>query len=134
MYNFDYDYLGSSNYGSLSSYGTWSIIAAVLAVVGGFLVYYLFIKPNKKMPNKFLTWLKDFSDFKTMVIEPILKISYLMLAIFITLNSFSLISVSFLAFILTLVFSNLILRIIYESTLILLMIWKNTSEINKKMK
>ena len=69
-----------------------------------------------------------------MLIEPILKVTYLILAIFITLYSFGLIGVSFVAFLLTLTLGNILLRLVYETTLILLMIWKNTTEINKKMK
>lgn len=69
-----------------------------------------------------------------MLIEPILKVTYLILAIFITLVSLGLIGKSFVGFILTLTLGNIVLRIIYEASLILLMIWKNTTEINKKMK
>lgn len=129
-----YEYDTYFNKTPMIRFGTWSIIATLLAIAGGFLVYFMFIKQDKKLPNKFLVWLKDFADFKNMLIEPILKITYLILAIYITLNSFSLISISFISFILTLVLGNIILRIIYESALILIMIWKNTSEINKKMK
>lgn len=69
-----------------------------------------------------------------MYITTILKVSYLILAIFITLSSFSLISTSFVGFLLTLLFGNLILRIAYEFSLVLLSIHENVSEINKKMK
>ena len=60
----------------------WTIIAFILAVVGGFLAYYLFVKNTKKIDNKFLNWLKRFLNFKEMLIEPILKVSYIILAIF----------------------------------------------------
>jgi hypothetical protein len=112
----------------------WTIIAFILAIVGGFLAYYLFVKNTKKMDNKFLNWLKRFLDFKEMLIEPILKVSYVILAIFITLYSFNMIGVSFIAFLLTLVLGNIVLRIIYEWCLVLIMIWKNTTEINDKTK
>lgn len=112
----------------------WTIIAFILAVVGGFLAYYLFVKNTKKMDNKFLNWLKRFLNFKEMLIEPILKVSYIILAIFITLYSFNMIGVSFISFLLTLVLGNIVLRIIYEWCLILIMIWKNTTEINDKTK
>ena len=75
-----------------------------------------------------------FDKFKKMYITTILKVSYLILAIFITLSSFSLISTSFVGFLLTLLFGNLILRIAYEFSLVLLSIHENVSEINKKMK
>ena len=69
-----------------------------------------------------------------MYITTILKVSYLILAIFITLSSFSLISTSFVGFLLTLLFGNLTLRIVYEFSLVLLSIHENVSQINKKMK
>lgn len=78
--------------------------------------------------------LYEFVKFKKMYITTILKVSYLILAIFITLSSFSLISTSFVGFLLTLLFGNLILRIAYEFSLVLLSIHENVSEINKKMK
>ena len=105
----------------------WTIIAFILAVVGGFLAYYLFVKNTKKIDNKFL-------NFKEMLIEPILKVSYIILAIFITLYSFNMIGVSFISFLLTLVLGNIVLRLIYEWCLVLIMIWKNTTEINDKTK
>ena len=112
----------------------WTLVSLILSVVGCFLVYFLFVKKNIKTDSKFLKWLKDFLNFDTMLIESILKIAYIFVVIFITLGSFSLISVSFLSFIVTLVFGNLIARIIYELILITVMIWKNTAEIKKNLK
>ena len=68
-----------------------------------------------------------------MWLESILKVTYLILAIYITLQSFGLIGTSFLLFILMLVLGNIILRIVYEMSLILLTICKNTTEINSKL-
>jgi len=112
----------------------WTLVSLILAAVGCFLVYFLFVKKNIKTDSKFLKWLKDFLNFDTMLIESILKIAYIFVVIFITLGSFSLISVSFLSFIVTLIFGNLISRIIYELILITVMIWKNTAEIRKNLK
>lgn len=128
--NFYWGTMGPTFTGS----AVWTIIAFILAVVGGFLAYYLFVKNTKKMDNKFLNWLKRFLNFKEMLIEPILKVSYIILAIFITLYSFNMIGVSFISFLFTLVLGNIILRIIYEWCLVLIMIWKNTTEINDKTK
>ena len=35
--------------------GVWTIVAFVLALVGAFVAYFLFVKPEKKYPNKFVT-------------------------------------------------------------------------------
>lgn len=129
--------LGNSYGTSLGpSMGTtvWTIVSLILAVIGCFVVYFLFVakKDNPKQP--FLAWLKEFLSFKKMLIETILKIAYLFCAIFITLSSFGLIGSSFLSFLLTLVFGNIIARVIFEGMLIMIMIWNNVNSINKKMK
>ncbi len=119
---------------SIPSMGVWGIVALVIAIIGGIVLYYLFVNTNKKVNNKFLDACKNFLSFKKMLIEDLLKIIYLVLAIFITLISFELITTSFFGFIFTLVFGNLVLRVVFESILVNIMIWKNTTEINKKIK
>ena len=128
-------------YGSLDSYAllrggsdVWTIIALVLAIIGAFLAYFLFVKPNKNYPQKFVNWLRSFLNFNEMLIEPILKITYIFFAIFITLTSFNFISVSFPYFLLYLIIGNLLVRVVYEASMMMVGIWKNTKEINKKMK
>lgn len=132
MYDFDYytPSISSSATGSL----VWTVVSIILAIIGGILVYVLFINKNNKLDNKLLVWLRDFLSFKNLLLETILKVTYVILAIFITLSSFNMIGINFLGFLLYLIIGNVILRIVYESSLMLLMIWKNTSEINKKMK
>lgn len=130
---YDYTYI-NGGYNQFSGSIVWTIIALILAIVGGILAYFLFVKNDKPVEGKFLNWLKNFLAFKEMLIEPILKVTYMILAIFITLTSFNLISTSFVSFLLTLTLGNIFLRVIYEFSLILLMIWKNTNDINKKMK
>lgn len=124
--------LGSVSSGS--SAGVWTIVAFILAIIGSIIAYFLFVRPEKKYPQKFVNWLRSFLNFNEMLIEPILKVTYIFFALFITLASFDAISESFLLFLLVLIFGNLIIRVIYEYSMILLGIWKNTKEINKKMK
>ena len=114
----------------------WTIVSAILAIVGGILIYVLFLskKNEGKFTNKFVTWLYDFLRFDSMMIEVLLKVLYLISALFITLYSFALIGGSFLAFILVLVLGNVSLRIGYELILILIQIWKNTTEIKNNVK
>ncbi len=128
-----------SSYGSsgLEGFGIWSIIAAILAIVGGILVYFLFVKAKTEPKGKFWKWLKDFLAFKVMWIEPILKVFYYIATIFIVLYSFSFIALGgygFLMFILTLVLGPVIIRIIYEATMMFIMIWRNTRDIAENTK
>ena len=132
---YTYGNLGKYTVASIdSSAGVWTIIAFVLAIVGAVIAYFLFVKPEKEYPQKFVNWLISFLNFNEMLIEPILKVTYIFLALFVTLTSFNYISVNFLAFLLTLVLGNLAIRVVYEASMMMVGIWKNTKEINKKMK
>ena len=126
----------SSVAGTAASTGIWLIIAAILAVIGGILVYFLFVRSKTTPKGKFLNWLKDFLAFKVMWIEPILKVVYYIATIFIILYSFTyfgmfniLGGMAFLLFILTLVLGPVIVRIVYEMTMMFIMIWHNTKDI-----
>ena len=138
-YNYGYDTIGSINRGAAMGLGAliWTIISLLAALVGCFLIYFMFVKKDSKPKNKTLEWLKDFLRFDKMLIETILKIAYIFAAIFLTLFSFTFFSlgfVGFLFFLLTITFGNICLRIIYEGLLIKVMIWKNTTEIKQNLK
>ena len=121
-----------SNYGfehaveSVAYAAMWTVIALILAIIGGVLVYFLFVRGKDLKLSSGLQKLRDLLDFKMMLIEPILKILYLVITIFIILISFNFITTNFLAFLLTLILGPVIVRIIYEASLMLVMIWKNT--------
>jgi len=121
---------------SLSFVGddTWATVALVLAIVAGVLGYFMFVKPEKKYPNKFVNWLRNYLNFQEMLIEVILKMTYIFFTVYIILTSFELISVKFLLFLEYLVINLVVIRIVYEIAMLLVGIWKNTKEINKKIK
>ena len=108
----------------------WMIVSVILAIVGGVVVYFLFsAKKNNGEYKGFLAWLHSFLRFDKMLIEVLIKIAYIITALFITLSSFSIISISFVAFLLYLVFGNIFARIMYEAAVLKIQIWKNTTEI-----
>ena len=132
----DYYLYSTPTYSSLGTnvdtgVGIWGIIALILAVIGGILTYFLFVKAKTDPKNKFLKWLKNFLAFKIMWLEIILKILYYTLTIFCILMSFSLISTSFIAFLMTLVVGPVLIRFIYEFSIMFVMIWRNTADISK---
>jgi hypothetical protein len=132
----DYYLYSTPTYSSLGTnvdagVGIWGIIALILAVIGGILTYFLFVKAKTDPKNKFLKWLKNFLAFKIMWLEIILKILYYTLTIFCILMSFSLISTSFIAFLVTLVVGPILIRFIYEFSMMFVMIWRNTADISK---
>lgn len=134
-------YSSSSSLSSLSktantvqTLGIWTIIALVLAICGGIALYFTFLsKKNEGKFTGFLGWLYDTLRFKNLVIETLLKITYLILAIFITLFSFGLVAVNILSALGVLIFGNLAVRIVYEFSLMTIIICKNTSDINSKL-
>ena len=109
--------------------GIWLIIAAIIALIGGILVHFLFVKSKKEPTNKFLIWLKDFLAFKIMWIETLLKIIYYIATIYVVLASFSMISVSFLSFLLMLILAPIGIRLLYEALMMGIMIWRNTQDL-----
>ena len=133
---FGSSYNGFSNNTSTMSSGAliWMLVSLIIALIGCFVVYFVFVVKKDNPKQKFLSWLKSFLSFDKMLIETILKISYIFVALFITLSSFSYISASFLGFLLVLIGGNLLARIVFEAAIIRIMIWKNTTEIKNKLK
>ena len=134
-------YYTTSSVGSAAGAGIWLIIAAILAIIGGILVYFLFVKSKTEPKGKFAKWLKDFLALKIMWIEPIMKVVYYIATIFVILYSFTYFSMfnllggmAFLMFILTLVLGPVIVRILYEMTMMFIMIWRNTKDISDNTK
>lgn len=131
-YGYGYnDIYSASN--SLQGMAIWTIVALILSIIGGILVYFLFIKTNNKLSDN-LKKLRDLLDFRITLIEPILKIVYLIGTIFIILFSFNFITINFISFLLILIIGPVIIRIVYEAALILVMIWKNTKIISDNTK
>lgn len=121
--------LHSGNYYQPYDIGIWGLIALILAIVGGILVYFLFVKAKTTPKNKFAKWLKDFLAFKIMWIEGILKVVYYCLTIFVILISFGFLGMGangFLTFLIVLVLGPILIRLAYEMTIMFIMVWKNT--------
>ena len=72
---YDYDYIaGETTKAAANVAGTliWTIIAFIIAIAAGIMVYFMFVKSDKQVSEN-LKKLKDLLDFKTMLIEPIWK-------------------------------------------------------------
>ena len=133
MYSSSYSRSLASSSSAVNS-SIWIIVSLVLAVVGGILIYFLFLsKKNEGKFKGFVGWLYEFLSFKKMFMETLLKITYLIFALYITLSSFAFIGTNFLVFLAYLIIGNVVVRIIYEFSLLLLVICRNTTDINKKL-
>ena len=111
-----------------------TVILFLIALVGGVCAYLMFVKSDEEPKDPRLLKLKEFLSFKKMIIEGLLKATYIIFALFITLYSFQImIGTSFITGLMMLILLNIMLRIGYEASLIVLLIWRNTSDISKKL-
>ena len=134
MYSSSYSRSLLSSSSDAVNSSVWLIVSVILAVVGGILIYFLFLsKKNEGKFKGFAGWLYDFLSFKKMFMEALLKITYLIFALYITLSSFALIGSSFVGFLAMLIIGNVVIRLVYEFSLLLLVICRNTTEMNKKL-
>lgn len=125
----------SSYYGhSYHSYNGWMFFSIIVAIIGGIALYFTFLhKKNEGQFTGFKGWLYDFLTFKKLVIENILRVGYVIFAVFFTISSFCFLTNNVLVFLGWLVLGNLITRLIYEFSLIMLIMCRNTTEINQKL-
>lgn len=127
----------NNNYGTHlvnSSTDIWTIASLLIAICGGIVIYFTFLNPNNaKNYTGFTEKLYKYLSFSKLSIEAILKICYLIVTIFVTITSFSYISTNFVLFIVYLVFGNVIVRLIFESALLVLMMYHKINDINDKL-
>jgi len=111
----------------------WLGISAALAIVGGIVLYFTFLrKSNDQKFKGFLGWMYDFLQFKKLFIEDFLKVIYICATIFVILFSFAAIGTNFVSFLVTLILGPLVLRVTFELILMTIMICRNTTVIANK--
>lgn len=133
----DLDYVQSINdttTGIFTATEVWIIISCILAVIGGLALYVMYLSP--KYENNFkgdLLKIHKFFNFKITIIQPILKVLYLISAIAITLGAFAYIGSNFFKFLFILLAGNIGIRLTFELILMLITLTNNVNEINKKI-
>lgn len=120
---------------SFSLTEVWLIVSLILAVIGGIFLYNTyFTKDKEKEYTGIIKIIYDLLNFNITIIEPIFRVLYLISAIAITLSSFAYITVNFFTFIGILIFGNIFARLGFELLLLILRLFKDVSDINKKIK
>lgn len=110
-------------------------IGFFLAVIVAIIVYFTFLsRKNENHFKGFTGWLYEALNFRKLIVEALLKITYMFFAIFLTIVSFVLMTHDFWGGLVCLILYNVLTRVCYEFLLITVMICKNVSEINRKMK
>lgn len=110
-------------------------IAIIVSLVVAIIVYFTFLsKRNEGRFTGFTGWLYEVLNFGKLIIEALLKICYMFITLFISIISIIHMKDSFVEGLLVLIGFNLIIRIGYECLLMIVMLCKNTKEINSKLK
>lgn len=124
----------SGAYNTVNNIQSWAMPALIISLIAAVLIFFLFLaKKNEGKFKGFLGWMYDFLSFKKLAVEGILKIAYMTVTLYITIMSFTVIGLNFGAFLLILIGGNIAVRVVYEILLVLLIVCKNTSEINAKL-
>lgn len=131
-----------SSYPYAYSYATYSmpsfysvfltVLAALVIVAGGLALYFLFVrKPNHYQGAA--ARLHDALSFRTFYTEKLLRALYCIAVVSIVVSSVILLFSNFFGALLVFIAGNLIARIVFEFVLLLLVLCRNTQEINQKM-
>lgn len=117
------------------------VISALVSLVIAILLWAL-VLPEKKRPKlgKFFTFLADIFNFKSLLIEKILKFTYVFLTFFAIVFGFCMLFIEVygesmaLYGVLIIILGPIGLRLVYELSLLGIILVKNVIEINNKMK
>ena len=120
---------------------TVSLILGFVLGIAAVVAAYIFVIPEKRVRgmNKFLYALHNIFTFKQLLIEKINRFMYVFLTIlFVCIGFFMLFTVvegtsMFLAGLLMIIILPLVLRVIFEASMLKILMTNNLIEINKKM-
>ena len=112
------------------------VVALVIAIV-----LWVLVLPEKRRPklSKFFTFLADIFNFRSLLIEKILKFTYLFFTFFAIIFGFCMLFIKMygesmaLYGVLIMILGPVVLRLIYELSMLGLILVKNVIEINNKI-
>lgn len=114
-----------------------TIVAMVVAVCGAITLFFTFLtKNNEGKFTGFVGMLYDTFTFKKFWLKPLLKVTYLMLAIYTTISSFGYLSIEkygWKMWLQTLIIGNLVLRMAYEAGIMFVSMYENSKAIKEKL-
>ena len=125
---------GDLNPGVIGIVGIVSLIIAI--------VTFVFLIQKKKAPRgRFMRWLREYLNFRSIVIAGIIKFLYAFLATFLTIMGVVVmfqgkddtVLTMIIAGLLIIIVGNILLRIGMEMTMALIVVWENTSDIRGVM-
>jgi len=124
----------------LNNLATIFTVIFIISIIAAVLVYFIFLNPkNEKKFKGFKNRLYNFLNFRSLFIEGFLKILYMALSVSVTVIGIIMFFYGFSEAnffwesIVLILGGNLVLRIIFESSLVFIMLFKNTNDIRKKL-
>ena len=127
---------GYSYYSRGSSAGTLGVIAVVLAIIATVAICVLVMPKSKRESlSGFLLKLHEIVNFKSLIIEKILKVLYVFASCAVILVGFFEIfaGMPFFACLAVIVIGPFVVRLIYEGLMLFIICVQNVIEINKKL-
>lgn len=127
--------------GSAGPDPTMVVVVSVLVALVLTVLLWILVIPEKRRPklSKFFVFLSDLFNFKSLLIEKILKFTYVLLTLFAIVFGFCMLFVvsygesMALYGVLIMILGPIALRLVYELSMMGVLLVNNVIEINKKM-
>jgi len=114
-----------------------ALIILIVSLAAAILTFFLFVKMKNKPEGSFLARLHEFLNFRSIIIDGLIKFFYIFSAVSLSITSIWMMFQGFsyapLYGLLVLVFGNLMVRVAYEFVMMLVGIWTNTTDIRRKV-
>ncbi|MBR2641389.1 DUF4282 domain-containing protein [Candidatus Saccharibacteria bacterium] len=113
------------------------LTVGAIALITAIVVFFFVVQRKKSFKGRFANWIKEFLNFRSILVAGIIKVLYIFFAVFLTIMSFIIMfqgkDDEVLPMILTglasLIIGNILLRVMLELTMALIVVWENTSDI-----
>lgn len=133
MSNYLYNGYGYGGYGGYGTAMALVMLIPILVIAGGLALYFLFAKRQETpSQNPVVRWLHGALSFRTLFTEHLLRALYCIVVVAITVISITLLFENFFYAVLYFVIGNIVARIVFELTMLLMILCRNVQEINQK--
>ncbi|MBQ3353048.1 DUF4282 domain-containing protein [Candidatus Saccharibacteria bacterium] len=117
------------------------IALVVVAFLITVIVFVLLVKRKKPIKGRFLHWLREFLNFRSLLIAGLIKFAYLFLTISLTITGIVLMCLGrddtvlpmILSGLAVIILGNIVLRLMMEGMMIMIGMWENTSDMRAVM-
>lgn len=112
---------------------TTAIVFVVISLLIALVLFFTIVKMKKRPEGGFMNWLREFFNFREIILEGILKFLYIFFAALTTFvafyTMFQNVPNAIIIGLLELVVGNIIMRVGFELVMLLVGLWQNTSDI-----